>query len=169
MKNVLVAVDFSEVTTEVMDTAKTMAKAFGSKLWLLHATETEMDLTSIMEDASPEGVFAGYDYTTMRYPFYDVNAVDRDRVAKELKKEHEVLSIMASDLKKEEINATAVIATGPAADVIISKAEKFKAELIVIGSHGHSLARRALLGSVSESVLKRWKKPLLIVPVKKVE
>ena len=44
------------------------------------------------------------------------------------------------------------------------EAERLNADLIVLGSHGHGVIRRALLGSVSEHVLHHARRPLLILP-----
>jgi nucleotide-binding universal stress UspA family protein len=44
------------------------------------------------------------------------------------------------------------VKTGSARDVILEEAEKWGADLIVIGSHGYSGLQRFLLGSVSHAV-----------------
>jgi nucleotide-binding universal stress UspA family protein len=49
------------------------------------------------------------------------------------------------------------------ADVILSEARRWGADLIVIGSHGRSGVRRMILGSVAEGVAQRSTVPVLIV------
>ena len=49
------------------------------------------------------------------------------------------------------------------ADVILSEARRWGADLIVIGSHGRSGVRRLMLGSVAEGVAQRSSVPVLIV------
>ena len=41
MEKILVALDFSDVTLEVLDQAKELARALPAKLWLLHTSPPE--------------------------------------------------------------------------------------------------------------------------------
>ena len=50
------------------------------------------------------------------------------------------------------LNATGAVLSGNAKDAILDEAQKWAADLIVVGSHGRRGFRRLLLGSVSESV-----------------
>jgi nucleotide-binding universal stress UspA family protein len=51
-----------------------------------------------------------------------------------------------------ELVITTEVANGSAKDVILDEAEKWGADLIVLGSHGYRGWRRFLLGSVSHAV-----------------
>ena len=55
---------------------------------------------------------------------------------------------------------------GQPAEQISLVASKSKADLIVIGSHGHSALRGLLFGSVTNAVMARTTTPMLIVPIK---
>ena len=57
----------------------------------------------------------------------------------------------------------AQVRNGNTVDEILTVAEETDADLIVLGSHGHGLAERFLLGSVSERVLEHAKCSVLIV------
>jgi nucleotide-binding universal stress UspA family protein len=52
---------------------------------------------------------------------------------------------------------------GHAADEIVRAAEQSKAAMIVMGTHGHGLFGRALMGSVAQKVLVESKIPVLLV------
>ena len=54
-------------------------------------------------------------------------------------------------------------AAGHAAEEIASFAKARKADLIVMGTHGHSALAGAVLGSVAQGVLARCKVPMLLV------
>lgn len=47
--------------------------------------------------------------------------------------------------------------TGPAKRVIVDEAEKWKADLIIVGSHGYPAWERLLIGSVSQAVVSHAK------------
>ena len=55
------------------------------------------------------------------------------------------------------------IATGDPANTIIDVAERFACDMILMGSHGTSALREALLGSVSHEVLHAARIPVMIV------
>lgn len=55
-------------------------------------------------------------------------------------------------------------AAGHAAEEIATFAKARKADLIVMGTHGHSALANAVLGSVTQGVLARCKVPVLLVP-----
>ena len=66
--------------------------------------------------------------------------------------------------EQNHIPSKAVIRLGHPVEAIVKEAERSKADLIVIGSHGRSAVKAALLGSVSFGVIhKDTKIPVLVV------
>lgn len=55
-------------------------------------------------------------------------------------------------------------ANGHAAEEIAAFASKYRPDLIVMGTHGHSALGSAVLGSVASGVLARCKRPMLLIP-----
>lgn len=56
-----------------------------------------------------------------------------------------------------------VQAHGQAAEAIAAKAESEHADLVVMGTHGHSSLGNVVLGSVATGVLARCKMPVLLI------
>jgi nucleotide-binding universal stress UspA family protein len=142
MKIILVPVDFSPVTADVVEQAARLAEAFSAALWLLHV-------------AAPEPDFVGYETGPPNV---------REQVAHEMRDSHRRLQEHSSRLRARGIDATALQVQGPTTETILHEAERLKADMIVLGSHGHGAVHRALLGSVSEGVLHRAACPVLILP-----
>jgi nucleotide-binding universal stress UspA family protein len=69
------------------------------------------------------------------------------------KRARELVKKTAESLKKKGIKTQPVVLEGDARFVIVHEAEKWKADLIVIGSHGYTGIKRLLLGSVASSVV----------------
>lgn len=142
MNNILVPIDFSPVSPAVVRHATALAKAFGTKLWLLHV-------------AAPDPDFVGFKVG----PSYV-----REQLADGLRREHAELQAMAAEVVKQGITAEALMVQGPTTETLLEVAQRVNAELIVLGSHGKGAILRALLGSVSEQVLRESQVPVMIVP-----
>jgi nucleotide-binding universal stress UspA family protein len=52
---------------------------------------------------------------------------------------------------------------GRVADAIVGEAKRWRADVIVMGTHGHGIIARALLGSVAERVIARASSPVMTV------
>lgn len=77
-----------------------------------------------------------------------------------------ILSAGVAEARKRRIRARAVLAetmTGRVADVIVRQARTWKADLIVIGTHGRRGVRRVVMGSDAEQVLRETPVPVLLV------
>lgn len=143
MKKVLVAVDFSSASPKVIEQAKRLALSSNTKVKLIHVVAPEPDF--IGDDVGPQ--------------------VIRDLKAQKYREKHRELQKIADDLKSEGIKITPRLMQGVTVDSIIKEQEKFKADLIIIGSHGHGAMYNLLMGSVVEGVIRESKIPVLVVPV----
>jgi len=144
MKNILVTVDFSELTDHVIAQAASLAAAFGGQLHLLHV-------------ADPDPDFVGYDVGPQ---------TTRDAVAERFREQHRKLQTLAKQQRAAGIGCDALLVQGAYVQKIISESENLSADLIVTGAHSKGLLSRVLLGSVSEGVLRESKVPVLVIPAR---
>ena len=139
---ILVAVDFSSVTDRVMDIARDLATRTASHVYVLHVAEPEPD-------------FVGYDVGP---------DVVRDQVAEEYHREHRQVQRLADSLRSSDVGATALLIQGSIVETIIREADRLDADLVVVGSHGHGAVFDLLVGSISEGLVRRSSRPVLVVP-----
>jgi nucleotide-binding universal stress UspA family protein len=66
-------------------------------------------------------------------------------------------------LAREWPDAEAVVVNQPPVAGILAEAERFRADVIVVGWRGHGTARRLLMGSVSRGVVRGAKRAVLVV------
>ena len=143
MENILVALDFEPKAQYLIEMAALLAKKFDSKVWILHI-------------ASPNPDFVGYEIG----PQY----IRNDR-AHDLRAEHKLLQGFAQKLESKGIEAESLLIQGPTVKMILDEAQKLDIDLIVIGSHEHSLLYKAFHDTTSQNVIKKSKIPLLVVPI----
>ena len=74
------------------------------------------------------------------------------------------LTVLAVAHGADTARLTTAVAVGAAAHEIVRYAEAHGADTIVLGSHGHGLVRRFLLGSVADRVVRQSQCAVLIVP-----
>lgn len=162
MKTLLAAVDFSSATNLVIEQASRFAEKLEARLWILHVATDE---------AQP----AVYD--SLQYSDYSSDLLSmpgdvqlaRDLSAEELKREHTELLAISSRLRSSGIDAHAILLKGDVPRLIVEKASQLEAEIIILGSHGHGMLHKALVGSVSESVIRHAPCSVLIVPATRAQ
>jgi len=71
---------------------------------------------------------------------------------------------LAKEIAQDGIKATSHEPTGAVAEEILNPADVLKADLIVMGTHGHGAMYNLLVGSTTKGVLKRSARPVLLVP-----
>ena len=146
MKTILVPIDFSDVTTLVVDTARKFATALESRLVLLNVAEPEPDFVGF--EAGPPTV--------------------RVAVARDFKVERQRLDDIKAQCAAAGAEVSALHIQGPIVDKILHEAGEQQADLIVMGSHGHGALYDLLVGSVTHGVIKSATCPVVVpAPAKK--
>lgn len=85
-----------------------------------------------------------------------VNAYQRDEAAK-------ILTPIERFLKRHDIKFSTKWLVGVPGQEIVRAAKREKAHLIVMGTHGHGIIGRALMGSVAQHVVTDAEIPVLLV------
>lgn len=78
------------------------------------------------------------------------------------------LTIFCDDARQEMsecafITDEIIVKSGNAVETILHEAEKGEYDMIVMGSHGMGMMADAMIGSTSRRVLRRCKKPVLVI------
>lgn len=128
---ILVPTDFSDCAQEAVDYAVKLAARLNAKVCIMHAY--------LIPVASWEGTWAFPEDVTTQ-----LEAVSRSKLEETLSKARTTLP-----------TATAKFYRGDAREAIAQAATELKADLIVMGTHGRRGVTRALLGSVTESIIRR--------------
>jgi nucleotide-binding universal stress UspA family protein len=148
MKTIVAAVDFSNATLGVIEMAGSLAKAFGAQLHLLHVIEQEPTYTA-------------YGFTPDEYPvLHEFQEEAKRRAARKLE---DLLATVAGNLPGTSVQ---LVEDSPLHG-ILEYVKQTKADLVVLGSHGHGVVVSLLLGSVAEGMVRKAVVPTLIVPAAK--
>ncbi len=146
---VLLATDGSEEAQLATTTAISVCESTGSELHVLYVGEAANPYVDVVELAGDEAV--------------------TPRLDAELKRQFEQQARGLLDAQAERVRAAggtvaqAHLRMGKADHEIVTLAEEIGAGLIVMGSRGRGGIRRALVGSISDSVVRHADCPVLVV------
>ncbi len=143
MKTIVALIDFSDVTTAVLEQARKSAQQSGARVILIHVVPRE-----------PVVVDLGLVSPTLLQPPSE-EAITADH--QQLLRYREALSAAGIDVVVEQIVDGGV-------DRILEDSRRWDAELIIVGSHHHSPLYNLFIGSFTKDVSKRAHCPVLVVP-----
>jgi nucleotide-binding universal stress UspA family protein len=164
VKKILYATDLSESARYAFAYAVSLANLYGAEIILLHVIP---EIPSILDKH-----VVGY-IDTKRWEeikarhFEDARAAligkRRDHLAIK-----EVLDKFCEDAREgQEVAAfvtdEVIVERGNPEDQILAQAEARNCDLIVMGTHGHGALLDAMIGSTARRVLRRSRKPVLVV------
>ena len=139
---ILVCVDLSDSTEEILKIIGKLCRPLSAKIWLLH-------------NAMPEP-------ETIEFKVDPIQA--RECLAEKFHHQHRQIQELAERLRKSGVDATALLVHGKTVDTILTEAADLDIDLIVVGSHGHGAMYQLLVGSISEGVLHGSSRPVLVIP-----
>ncbi|PGH38918.1 MAG: universal stress protein, partial [Candidatus Nephrothrix sp. EaCA] len=146
MKNILVPTDFSTAASNAMDVAFDIAKRRGAGIVLLH----------VVEEAESESYNISGEVT-------EESGENRLFTFKLLEKGRKKLTEFINNPAYEEVEVVGELRLGNAFHGITSIIAEQNVDLVVMGVRGHSAAEEIILGSTTEKVVRRCKKPVLTV------
>jgi nucleotide-binding universal stress UspA family protein len=145
MKKIIAAIDFSNATSAVLPAATEIAKAFGAELHLLHVIE-------------PEPTYTAYGLSPSEFPaIHEFHMESRKRAQK-------ALDDVAAGISTPQFKPTAHLADGSPLLELEAKIKEIGADLVILGSHGHSVIASLILGSVAEGMVRKAIVPTLVIP-----
>ncbi|HYE29991.1 MAG TPA: universal stress protein [Methylomirabilota bacterium] len=139
IKRILVPVDFSGCSKRAVQYAIAFARQFNADVLLLHVVQL--------------------DYAAIEMSPLDITAVERqihESVRQRLTKFIEGLDVSHVSVEQR-------VLCGNVKKQILNEAQAYKPDLIIVGTHGETGLRHALLGSVAESVVRHANCPALTV------
>lgn len=144
LKHILCPVDFSDCSDHAVAAAVDLAKRFDATLELLHVMQT----TAYVMPLSPISLAGGPPLDYMR----DLP----DRLNKQLDR-------LRARISSDFPNVTTCLREGVVHSIVVNRAAEIGADLVVIGTHGHTGLTHLLLGSVAERVVRLSACPVLTV------
>ena len=133
---VLVATDGSECSAVAIEEVARRPFPAGSHVRVITAIEPYAPLT-----AEPWTANAGY--------YKQIEEVERERAQRALE---QAANTLREGEESRQLQITTEVLTGSPKRVIVEEAERWEADLIIVGSHGYRSWERMLLGSVSQAV-----------------
>jgi nucleotide-binding universal stress UspA family protein len=141
---ILVPMDFSPHSDAALDRAVGFAKVFGAKLHLLHSYAVPVQGVMPYDFAVPDGIWDGI----------------RKAAASKLEE-------LRQRVVSEGVEASCEVSPAMPSEAILSGVREIGADLIVMGTHGHTGLKHALLGSVAERTIRLA--PCSVLTVKEVK
>lgn len=141
-QRIVVALDKTTLSEELLHYAAAFAGAFGARVTLLHA----------------------YNWSE-RFAMVDMPAVEAvvDWPEKESAEARTFLEGLARPLREDGLTVDTVVLDAPAVDAIIEESRRDPETLVVLGAHERGWLSRLVQGSTPHEILSRLETPALIL------
>lgn len=147
-KKILIAVDFSEITMDVVGVGCHFAREYGAHVDFLHVVEEGFLLLGL------DG---------MALPAEDLESINMVVEARKTAGREKMAEIEEIARKYDLLPVTSDIVEGHPATTIVDVAQERKVDAIFVGSHGWSGIKSFLMGSVASKVLKNASCSVMII------
>lgn len=152
IKAILYATDLSESARNAFGYAALLAERFAAKLIIVHA----------MEEFHSESQIPNFIGEAKWQEFKQSN--QQEIVDMITQRVNDFCHDASSALPECSITPhTIVVRQGHAVDIILEEQEENNCDVVVVGSHGMGVLADAMMGSTARRVVRRCKKPVLVV------
>lgn len=141
-KTILVPLDGSPRAELILPHAASLAVKYGAKLVLLQVVEPMVAMVT---------------------PYDMVPYIDKEAAERNVEEAKAYLAGKEGELRSQGIEVKSLVESGPVVSVILDVAEREKADLVAMASHGRTGLSRVFYGSVAAGVLHKADRPLLLV------
>jgi nucleotide-binding universal stress UspA family protein len=144
IQKIVCPVDFSNCSQQALNYAQELAKQFGAELSIVHAYEDPAAYVTPMPMSGYVGPGA--------------------ELLLELRKQLESrLEQCRKEIEAASVRVRAELLEGAPYRVVLDWAKEYGADMIVVGTHGHTGFTHALLGSVTERIVRMAGCPVLTI------
>jgi len=170
INKILYATDLSQNSAYALRYAINSAMAHDTQIILLHVLNQIPENARAIED---QYFYSGEQDKNIQDYLTDVEEqkkIYKERIhhtVEQIRKRIEIIcerEIKDNPECKERV-ASIEICEGYPPEEILKKAEEFDCDAIVIGTHGKGFLTNAFLGSTAKKILRRARKPVLIIPI----
>ena len=154
IKKILYTTDLSENARYAFGYAMSLANRYGAGITILH----------VLEDVSP---FADSLVINVvgQEKWNELRNTNEQKILETIKKR---LENFCDEVSRELpecpfITDEVIVKIGNPVDEILLAADKRDCDIIVMGAHGHGIIGDAMVGSISRRVVRRCKKPVLVI------
>ncbi len=158
IRNILYATDLTRNSAYAFRWAVNSAQKHDARIHILH----------VLEKLSPgeETILSLHAYLPQ---LEEIRREKSDELMERIQKRLDEFARRELQDDAEMLNrlASIQVVDGDPAEEILQKADELNCDVIVMGTHGKGLITHTFLGSVSEKVLQRIRKPVFIIPIPK--
>ncbi len=152
MRKVVIPLEISEISSEILPVVRQLFKATETAITLVAVAQPPVE-TPIVADSHMMVVALSASAMVM-------SAEECEEERKELQTK---LETVAQSLRQDGYLVATMVLTGPTVDAIANYVEKQKFDLLAMATYGRTGVNRLVYGSIAEALLRRVSVPLLLI------
>lgn len=143
MVNIVVPIDFSDKTDQLVEAAAQFAKQINGKVFVIHVAPTDI----------------GFAIGDMGFQYFP--EVEQNEIREELLQ----LNAIQQRFQSHGLECEHLLKQGLAKETILEYAQEKNADYLIVGSHGRSEVYDVFIGSLTKGLTKSSPIPVVVIPV----